>query len=397
MTTIPLCATCRFAFTPTRGTPPTCRAFPTGIPDAILMSEVDHHFPYPGDHGIQYQHGAPTNPGMTAKPAITLLKRLAQSLHRGHERRSRPERYAKSGGNCGDGSGGFQAGNRCAKGGGGTATAEAPSRGRQPPVGGSPRSATATVPPPKGKPPAMAPAKGVRAAAAAVPPDEDPRAPGLTVHQSRKRIADNIEKTFARILPGGVWIPGNAPSDVRLPKKGGGFDEIEVKSKTYGGKKSLSVHPGALYDKVKAANEHSENDWHTVLIDGRNISEGGAWAGNYSGHTLYYKRAAGAYGITNMYPAKDVAELKRLIAMPYEQLPPLARGEFPKGRELAELKIKAARDRAYNNERSRLTKAEHKAKGGSVYKPRGAIIGQSPNVTATVSSGKPGPTRLRSK
>lgn len=33
----------------------TCNAYPGGIPFEILTSEVDHHFPYKGDHNIQYE------------------------------------------------------------------------------------------------------------------------------------------------------------------------------------------------------------------------------------------------------------------------------------------------------------------------------------------------------
>ena len=32
-----------------------CDAFPDGIPDEIIWEGADHHKPYPGDHGIQFE------------------------------------------------------------------------------------------------------------------------------------------------------------------------------------------------------------------------------------------------------------------------------------------------------------------------------------------------------
>jgi hypothetical protein len=37
-----------------------CKAFPHGIPDPIMLNEVDHRQPYEGDHGI---HWEPEDPG----------------------------------------------------------------------------------------------------------------------------------------------------------------------------------------------------------------------------------------------------------------------------------------------------------------------------------------------
>lgn len=45
------CASCLMALDKIRW---TCRAFPGGIPLAILMDRFDHRLPYPGDGGITW-------------------------------------------------------------------------------------------------------------------------------------------------------------------------------------------------------------------------------------------------------------------------------------------------------------------------------------------------------
>ena len=32
----------------------TCKAFPKGIPEKIILNEIDHRVPYTGDNGIQF-------------------------------------------------------------------------------------------------------------------------------------------------------------------------------------------------------------------------------------------------------------------------------------------------------------------------------------------------------
>lgn len=43
------------AFWSTSKPKPTCNAFPTGIPEAVLGNELDHRQPIDGDHGIQFE------------------------------------------------------------------------------------------------------------------------------------------------------------------------------------------------------------------------------------------------------------------------------------------------------------------------------------------------------
>ena len=52
MTIIPICAGCKHLVD---GDALKCKAFPDGIPAAILWSKADHRRPYPNDNGIRYE------------------------------------------------------------------------------------------------------------------------------------------------------------------------------------------------------------------------------------------------------------------------------------------------------------------------------------------------------
>lgn len=54
-TGLPICFSCTHRGNEAGGTVENCSAFPQGIPDAIILSEVDHHRPYRGDRGIRFQ------------------------------------------------------------------------------------------------------------------------------------------------------------------------------------------------------------------------------------------------------------------------------------------------------------------------------------------------------
>lgn len=50
LTTVPLCESCRWLSKNL-----TCKAFPFGVPQQVLLNEVDHTQPIDGDGGIQYE------------------------------------------------------------------------------------------------------------------------------------------------------------------------------------------------------------------------------------------------------------------------------------------------------------------------------------------------------
>jgi len=52
---LPICFSCTHRGNVSGGTVEDCAAFPQGIPDAILLSDVDHHKPVDGDHGVRFQ------------------------------------------------------------------------------------------------------------------------------------------------------------------------------------------------------------------------------------------------------------------------------------------------------------------------------------------------------
>lgn len=212
---------------------------------------------------------------------------------------------SNEGDNCGIGADGFQPGNTCAKGDGGTS--------------------------------------------------DKSKFIGAKVGKAEHVHSAKVEQEVAAAL-GGTWEEDNAPYDVIKGKDG-----FEVKSLLKGGKQSLSVHDDALLRKVNWQAQDPTHTFHTVAVDERESYEGGAYKENFSGHRMYYKRGSGRYALSQMHPVGSAAELKRLVRMSDADLPERARGSLPTGDAVEKLRANAEKAHASRLAKDRTRKARIKA------------------------------------
>lgn len=133
----------------------------------------------------------------------------------------------------------------------------------------------------------------------------------------------NEARFAARI--GGVSFPDNEPADVEV-KVARRTHGIEMKTVTHGKNDKITMKASAIARKVEWEKAHG-TQMHTVTLDHRDRGIGGPGAkALHSGHEIYYKRGVGSFRIGQMHKVKDETELKKLMAMPYDKLPPAAQG-----------------------------------------------------------------------
>lgn len=189
------------------------------------------------------------------------------------------------------------------------------------------------------------------------------QAVGHAEHAHADKVSSSVAQWVGGVIEEDAGGPGQKdkkPFDVRAKKRGGGCHDIEVKSLLKGGKTSISVHEDALLRKVEHMAANPDNEFHTVAVDERATYDGGKYKENYSGHPLYYKRGSGRYSLSQMYPVKDERELRKLIALPADQLPDAAKGQLPPPPPIDHLREVAERASQSRKNRDRIRKERNK-------------------------------------
>lgn len=195
--------------------------------------------------------------------------------------------------------------------------------------------------------------------------------------------ANENEKTVAKII-NGDWETDNKFFDTKTKDN---KHYVEVKSSFGGKKQEITCHEDALLRKVDgmmgnktdtetmqpipgdpSAKPAPRAKLHTVFFDERGTWGGGEFSERYSGHPLYYKRGFGRYKTKHMYEVRSMAELKKLINTPDDQLPEKARGGLPSSpKEIAQLRVKALKASKGRKEKDRDYKEGLKTEGKSAY------------------------------
>lgn len=130
---------------------------------------------------------------------------------------------------------------------------------------------------------------------------------------------EHNEPRFAKVV-GGASHPNSEPMDVTA-KNG---DLIEMKTIVDNSNGKITMDSYSQIRKIVKEKE-SGKAFHTVVSDDSKIYKDDGNHDESAGRTYYYRRGvAGSARIAGMYKCKDEAELKKLMAMPDDKLPPAA-------------------------------------------------------------------------
>lgn len=140
--------------------------------------------------------------------------------------------------------------------------------------------------------------------------------------REKQRYAIKNEHSLTNAL-GARKSFGNAPVDLSL-RTGNALHGIELKTMLDNGSDKITVHPESRRRKEDWAKRFRAK-LHTVVLDHRDRFSDGANKHQHSGHEIYYKRGVGAFNLSNMHRAKDMADLQKLLSVDDDKLPAKAR------------------------------------------------------------------------
>jgi len=129
--------------------------------------------------------------------------------------------------------------------------------------------------------------------------------------KAKQDHAEAAEKELARKLKG---KKSGDNKEVDVTVRIGRVDHgIELKTMLDNGNDKITMHPESRRRKEKWGRKRGRR-LHTVVIDDRDVFDGGKNKDQYSGHRLYYKGGVGAFRLGKMRKVKSFAELRRILS-----------------------------------------------------------------------------------
>lgn len=150
------------------------------------------------------------------------------------------------------------------------------------------------------------------------------RAAAVSNDKEVTQYAEAQEFKMAMALGKAIPMPDNEEMDLLVASESGSLHGVEMK--TVVSRKEHKVQMSAeAVRKKQAWSDKTGHPIHTVLLDHRDKYGKGKYKHLHSGHELYYKRGVGTISLGSAYKCKDIDELKKLMELPDDKLPPLAR------------------------------------------------------------------------
>jgi hypothetical protein len=182
------------------------------------------------------------------------------------------------------------------------------------------------------------------------------------VGKEEHEVATEKEKEVGTFI-NGEWLQDHEPVDVvrRKPSNPDLIDGIDVKVLLFGDESRVRMAADTGLRKVEALKKEPEgSDLHLVVIDYRGVYKGGLTKRGQYETVYYYKRNwFSNCALSRMYKCESIEEVRRLMELPDDELPELAKGvqgKYPTGEAFEKLKERAktaAERRKQRDERRR--------------------------------------------